>query len=153
MVTKTNYVFPLQENEHRNQILFKTIVPARSDKEQEARDEVNKIINEVHFVGTFTVEFFIDKSNNLYVNEIAPRPHNSGHYSIEACDYSQFDTHILAVTGQNLPKEIEILKPAVMMNLLGRDLDLLEDKFVIIQNGMFIFMGNLNVNLIVKWGI
>lgn len=122
--------FPLQENEHRNQILFKTIVPARSDKEQEARDEVNKIINEVHFVGTFTVEFFIDKSNHLYVNEIAPRPHNSGHYSIEACDYSQFDTHILAVTGQNLPKEIEILKPAVMMNLLGRDLDLLEDKFV-----------------------
>ena len=121
--------FPLQENEHRNQLLFKTIVPARSDKEQEARDEVNKIINEVHFVGTFTVEFFIDKSNNLYVNEIAPRPHNSGHYSIEACDYSQFDTHILAVTGQNLPKEIEILKPAVMMNLLGRDLDLLEDKF------------------------
>ena len=104
-------------------------MPARSDKEQEARDEVNKIINEVHFVGTFTVEFFIDKSNNLYVNEIAPRPHNSGHYSIEACDYSQFDTHILAVTGQNLPKEIEILKPAVMMNLLGRDLDLLEDKF------------------------
>lgn len=121
--------FPLQENEHRNQILFKTIVPARSDKEQEARDELNKIINEVHFVGTFTVEFFIDKSNHLYVNEIAPRPHNSGHYSIEACDYSQFDTHILAVTGQNLPKEIEILKPAVMMNLLGRDLDLLEDQF------------------------
>lgn len=121
--------FPLQENEHRNQILFKTIVPARSDKEQEARDEVNKIINEVHFVGTFTVEFFIDKSNHLYVNEIAPRPHNSGHYSIEACDYSQFDTHILAVTGQNLPKEIEILKPAVMMNLLGRDLGLLEDQF------------------------
>ena len=121
--------FPLQENEHQNQILFKTIVPARSDKEQEARGEINKIINEVHFVGTFTVEFFIDKSNHLYVNEIAPRPHNSGHYSIEACDYSQFDTHILAVTGQNLPKEIEILKPAVMMNLLGRDLDLLEDQF------------------------
>ena len=75
------------------------------------------------------MEFFIDKSNHLYVNEIAPRPHNSGHYTIEACDYSQFDTHILAVTGQDLPQEIEILKPAVMMNLLGRDLDLLEDKF------------------------
>ncbi|BGE82759.1 5-(carboxyamino)imidazole ribonucleotide synthase [Staphylococcus petrasii] len=121
--------FPLQENEHRNQILFKTIVPARSDKEQEARDEVNKIIEAIHFVGTFTVEFFIDKDNHLFVNEIAPRPHNSGHYSIEACDYSQFDTHILAVTGQTLPKSVEILKPAVMMNLLGRDLDLLEDKF------------------------
>lgn len=121
--------FPLQENEHRNQILFKTIVPARSDKEQEARDEVNKIIEAIHFVGTFTVEFFIDKDNHLFVNEIAPRPHNSGHYSIEACDYSQFDTHILAVTGQTLPNSVEILKPAVMMNLLGRDLDLLEDKF------------------------
>lgn len=125
---QTTY-FPLQENEHRNQILFKTIVPARSDKEQLARIEVNKIIDTVHFVGTFTVEFFIDKQNQLYVNEIAPRPHNSGHYSIEACDYSQFDTHILAVTGQTLPQTIELLKPAVMMNLLGRDLDLLEDDF------------------------
>ncbi|TGS90110.1 ATP-grasp domain-containing protein, partial [bacterium M00.F.Ca.ET.177.01.1.1] len=93
--------FPLQENEHQNQILFKTVVPARVEPqiEQMARKEVEKIIKHIHFVGTFTVEFFIDTSNQLYVNEIAPRPHNSGHYSIEACDYSQFDTHILAVTG------------------------------------------------------
>ncbi|MBI5975409.1 5-(carboxyamino)imidazole ribonucleotide synthase [Staphylococcus canis] len=121
--------FPLQENEHRDQILFKTIVPARSDKELEARQEVEKIAKAIHFVGTFTVEFFIDQSDHLYVNEIAPRPHNSGHYSIEACDYSQFDTHILAVTGQQLPNQIELLKPAVMMNLLGKDLDLLENEF------------------------
>lgn len=121
--------FPLQENEHRNQILFKTIVPARSDKTESAKREVEKITNVVHFVGTFTVEFFIDENNHLYVNEIAPRPHNSGHYSIEACDYSQFDTHILAVTGQSLPQQIEVLKPAVMMNLLGKDLDLLEHEF------------------------
>ncbi|UXR86121.1 5-(carboxyamino)imidazole ribonucleotide synthase [Staphylococcus felis] len=121
--------FPLQENEHRDQILFKTIVPARSNQEKRARQEVEKIINEIHFIGTFTVEFFIDQNQNLYVNEIAPRPHNSGHYSIEACDYSQFDTHILAVTGQQLPTQIELLKPAVMMNLLGKDLDLLEDVF------------------------
>lgn len=125
---QTTY-FPLQENEHRNQILFKTIVPARTDKEKEARKEIDKITNVIHFVGTFTVEFFIDKNNKLYVNEIAPRPHNSGHYSIEACDFSQFDTHILAVTGQKLPQQIEVLKPAVMMNLLGRDLDLLENEF------------------------
>ncbi|MBO1204582.1 MULTISPECIES: 5-(carboxyamino)imidazole ribonucleotide synthase [Staphylococcus] len=123
--------FPLQENEHQNQILFKTIVPARVDvqKEQEARNEVEKIIEHVHFIGTFTVEFFIDSNNHLFVNEIAPRPHNSGHYSIEACDYSQFDTHILAVTGQRLPEKINLLKPSVMMNLLGRDLDLLENEF------------------------
>lgn len=125
---QTTY-FPLQENEHRNQILFKTIVPARTDKEKEARKEIDKITNVIHFVGTFTVEFFIDMNNKLYVNEIAPRPHNSGHYSIEACDFSQFDTHILAVTGQKLPQQIEVLKPAVMMNLLGRDLDLLENEF------------------------
>lgn len=56
------------------------------------------------------MEFFIDQQNELYVNEIAPRPHNSGHYSIEACDYSQFDTHILAVTGHRLPEHIELLK-------------------------------------------
>ncbi|HAR3898967.1 TPA: 5-(carboxyamino)imidazole ribonucleotide synthase [Staphylococcus aureus] len=121
--------FPLQENEHRNQILFKTIVPARIDKTAEAKEQVNKIIQSIHFIGTFTVEFFIDSNNQLYVNEIAPRPHNSGHYSIEACDYSQFDTHILAVTGQSLPNSIELLKPAVMMNLLGKDLDLLENEF------------------------
>lgn len=121
--------FPLQENEHRDQILFKTIVPARSNQEKRARQEVEKIIKAIHFIGTFTVEFFIDQNQNLYVNEIAPRPHNSGHYSIEACDYSQFDTHILAVTGQQLPTQIELLKPAVMMNLLGKDLDLLEDVF------------------------
>lgn len=121
--------FPLQENEHREQILFKTVVPARSDKEQEARNEVNKIISEIHFIGTFTVEFFVDQQNNLFVNEIAPRPHNSGHYSIEACDFSQFDTHILAITGQVLPKDITLLKPTIMMNLLGKDLDLLESEF------------------------
>lgn len=123
--------FPLQENEHQNQILFKTIVPARvqDNKEQEARNEVNKIIKAIHFIGTFTVEFFIDQQNQLYVNEIAPRPHNSGHYSIEACEYSQFDTHIKAITGQQLPQQVTLLKPAIMMNLLGRDLDLLEDQF------------------------
>ncbi|ARJ51507.1 5-(carboxyamino)imidazole ribonucleotide synthase [Staphylococcus lutrae] len=118
--------FPLQENEHRDQILFKTVVPARSDLAQAAVAEVEKITQVVHFVGTFTVEFFITEAHELFVNEIAPRPHNSGHYSIEACDYSQFDTHILAVTGQRLPERIELFKPAIMMNLLGKDLDLLE---------------------------
>src|SRR5699024_7805410 len=84
--------FPLQENEQQNQKIIKPVVPARVDSqiEQLARNEVEKIIKHIHFVGTFTVEFFIDSNNQLFVNEIAPRPHNSGHYSIEACDYSQF---------------------------------------------------------------
>ncbi|MGT0244293.1 ATP-grasp domain-containing protein [Staphylococcus aureus] len=55
---QSNHFFPLQENEHRNQILFKTIVPARIDKTAEAKEQVNKIIQSIHFIGTFTVEFF-----------------------------------------------------------------------------------------------
>ena len=87
------------------------------------------------------------------MNEIAPRPHNSGHYSIEACDYSQFDTHILAVTGQSLPNSIELLKPAVMMNLLGKDLDLLKMNLMNIQSGTYIFMVSLSVKITEKWVI
>src|SRR5699024_9686145 len=111
--------------------LSKTVVPARGEPqiEQMARKAAEKILTHIHVVGTFTVAFFIDGSNHLFVNDSAPRPHNSGHYSIEGCDYSQFDTHILAVTGHRLPEKIELLKPSVMMNLLGRDLDLLEHKF------------------------
>ena len=87
------------------------------------------------------------------MNEIAPRPHNSGHYSIEACDYSQFDTHILAVTGQSLPNSIELLKPAVMMNLLGKDLDLLENEFNEHPECTYIFMVSLSVKITEKWVI
>lgn len=121
--------FPLQENEHRDQILYKTIVPARVDLEEQAIDEVKKIMTKVHFIGTFTVEFFVTNDLKLYVNEIAPRPHNSGHYSIEACDYSQFDTHVLAVAGWHLPKKINLLQPAIMMNLLGQDVSNLKNEF------------------------
>lgn len=125
---KTVY-FPLQENEHRNQILYKTVVPARLNMEEQAINEVEKIISKIHFVGTFTVEFFVTEDEGLYVNEIAPRPHNSGHYSIEACDYSQFDTHIMAVAGWHLPEKINLLQPAIMMNLLGQDLEHLQNEF------------------------
>ncbi|WP_323702779.1 5-(carboxyamino)imidazole ribonucleotide synthase [Mammaliicoccus sp. Dog046] len=125
---KTVY-FPLQENEHRNQILYKTVVPARLNLEEQAINEVEKIISKIHFVGTFTVEFFVTEDEGLYVNEIAPRPHNSGHYSIEACEYSQFDTHIMAVAGWHLPEQINLLKPAIMMNLLGQDMEHLQNDF------------------------
>ncbi|TDL98851.1 5-(carboxyamino)imidazole ribonucleotide synthase [Macrococcus brunensis] len=121
--------FPVQENEHRNQILYKTTVTGEHPHQSQAIEEVKKIMQAIYFVGTFTVEFFIDQDDTLYVNEIAPRPHNSGHYSIEACDYSQFDTHILAVAGWQLPEQITLLKPAVMFNLLGQDLNTMEDIF------------------------
>ncbi|TDM12374.1 5-(carboxyamino)imidazole ribonucleotide synthase [Macrococcus lamae] len=121
--------FPVQENIHRHQILYKTTVTGTHQLQSSAIEEVKKIMKNIHFVGTFTVEFFIDQNNKLYVNEIAPRPHNSGHYSIEACDYSQFDTHILSVAGWTLPERITLHQPAVMYNLLGQDLEIMEDTF------------------------
>lgn len=64
--------------------------------------------------------------NQILVNEIAPRPHNSGHYSIEACDFSQFDTHILGVLGAPLPA-IKLHAPAVMLNVLGQHVEAAEN--------------------------
>lgn len=117
--------FPLQENLHRDQILYRTIAPARVDYFEQAKNEADKIMAAMLFVGVFTIEFFIGKDGELYVNEIAPRPHNSAHYTIEACNISQFDAHILSVTNQPLP-EVYQHKNAIMMNLLGEDLDRLD---------------------------
>src|SRR5699024_6610975 len=123
-------IFPLQENLHKDQILYRTIVPARLDFEQQAKNEAEKIMSKLHFAGVFTIEFFVSKQGDLYVNEIAPRPHNSGHYSIEACNISQFDAHVLALLGHPMP-QVALHSDAVMMNLLGEDLDRLEGELFI----------------------
>lgn len=116
-------VFPVQENIHRNNILSKTIVPARISEAlaEKAKDMALAIAKQLHLAGTLCVEMFASK-DDIMVNEIAPRPHNSGHYSIEACDFSQFDTHILGVLGLPLPA-ITLHAPAVMLNVLGQHMD------------------------------
>ncbi|MFI3634621.1 5-(carboxyamino)imidazole ribonucleotide synthase [Streptococcus parauberis] len=116
-------VFPVQENIHRNNILSKTIVPARISKElaEKAKAMALKIAKHLDLAGTLCVEMFATP-DDILVNEIAPRPHNSGHYSIEACDFSQFDTHILGVLGLPLPA-ITLHAPAVMLNVLGQHMD------------------------------
>lgn len=113
-------VFPVQENIHRNNILSKTIVPARISDQlaDKAKKMAVQIAKELQLSGTLCVEMFVT-ADDIIVNEIAPRPHNSGHYSIEACDFSQFDTHILGVLGQPLPP-IKLHAPAVMLNVLGQ---------------------------------
>lgn len=119
----TDYtVFPVQENIHRNNILYKTIVPARisDDLVNQAKSMALKIAQQLQLAGTLCVEMFV-AGDQILVNEIAPRPHNSGHYSIEACNFSQFDTHILGILGQPLPT-IDLLSPATMINVLGQDL-------------------------------
>ncbi|MDL0419376.1 5-(carboxyamino)imidazole ribonucleotide synthase [Caldibacillus thermoamylovorans] len=117
-------VFPVAENIHCNNILHQTIVPARIDKETEERAMVaaKKIADFLHLIGTLAVEMFVTEDGEIYINELAPRPHNSGHYSIEACMTSQFEQHIRAIC--NLPLgSTALLKPAVMVNILGEHLD------------------------------
>ncbi|KGR72634.1 5-(carboxyamino)imidazole ribonucleotide synthase [Streptococcus phocae subsp. salmonis] len=115
-------VFPVQENSHRNNILSKTIVPARISKDlsEKAQAIAVSIAKALHLSGTLCVEMFATV-DAIIVNEIAPRPHNSGHYSIEACNFSQFDTHVLGILGKALP-EISLHGPATMLNILGQHL-------------------------------
>nr|WP_321316309.1 5-(carboxyamino)imidazole ribonucleotide synthase [uncultured Ligilactobacillus sp.] len=117
-------VFPVSENIHRNQILHESIVPARiSEKLQnEAQLIARKIAEALNLCGILGIEMFIGEDDNVYVNELAPRPHNSGHYSIEACNYSQFDIHNRAICNWKMP-EIKLLKPVVMVNVLGQHLE------------------------------
>jgi len=114
-------LFPISENEHRNHILYKTTVPAAVGEavQKKAYHAAELLGEKMNIVGTFAIEMFV-RGEEIYLNEMAPRPHNSGHYSIEACNASQFEQHILAIC--NLPlKEIELLQPAVMVNVLGED--------------------------------
>lgn len=80
------------------------------------------IAEELNLSGVLAIELFLTDSEELYVNELAPRPHNSGHYSIEACSFSQFDAHIRGISnwGIGLP---QLLQPVVMVNLLGEHLE------------------------------
>lgn len=111
--------FPVVHNIHKNNILDTTIVPAGINKtvETNARSIAEKVVKSLKGVGIFGIEMFLE-NNKLLINEIAPRPHNSGHYSIEACSVSQFELHIRAILGLPLVKP-RLLSPAVMTNILG----------------------------------
>ncbi|MFC3872121.1 5-(carboxyamino)imidazole ribonucleotide synthase [Cytobacillus kochii] len=115
---------PVGENVHIDNILHQTIVPARISKlaSQTALEEAKKIADDFELVGTLAVEMFLGENDEIYINELAPRPHNSGHYSIEACETSQFEQHIRAVCNWPLAST-ELLKPAVMVNILGEHVE------------------------------
>jgi 5-(carboxyamino)imidazole ribonucleotide synthase len=116
--------FPVGENIHRDNILHQTIVPARISEEvkEKAIHIAQRVSETLDLVGTLAIEMFLDFEGEVYVNELAPRPHNSGHYSIEACETSQFAQHIRAVCNWPL-KSTNLNKPAVMVNLLGEHLE------------------------------
>ena len=112
--------FPVAENEHRGGILAVSIVPARIDEPtaQRVRDAAIAIAASMKYVGVLCVEFFVLTDGRLLANEIAPRPHNSGHYTIDACVGSQFDQQARVLAGQPLG-DSSLLAPAVMLNVLG----------------------------------
>jgi 5-(carboxyamino)imidazole ribonucleotide synthase len=111
------------ENIHENQILMNSKIPAEiSDKIfKQSKLWATQIAEELKYVGTLCVEFFIDRNDNLYVNEIAPRVHNSGHLTINAFNISQFENHIRAVCRlEQIP--IKKLSNAKMTNIIGKEI-------------------------------
>ncbi|CAG7644193.1 N5-carboxyaminoimidazole ribonucleotide synthase [Paenibacillus solanacearum] len=123
--------FPVAENVHVNNILHLSIVPARAAEEvlREAEAMALRIAEALDVIGLIAVEMFLTADGELYVNELAPRPHNSGHYTMEACRTSQFEQHVRAIC--NLPLgDPGLLTPVVMVNVLGEHVQPLLDWIV-----------------------
>jgi 5-(carboxyamino)imidazole ribonucleotide synthase len=112
--------FPIAENIHKNNVLDTTIVPANiSPKIKEAAEIIaKKVVTCLNDIGIFGIEMFVSNNDEIFINEIAPRPHNSGHYSIEGCSISQFEQHIRTILNFPLSKP-KLLMPTVMKNILG----------------------------------
>ena len=139
-------LLPISENTHINNILHKSKVPAEIsiNSEEEIHKITTKITKSLNYIGILCVEFFISKSGDIMVNEIAPRTHNSGHYSIEGCSESQFD-HQVRILKNLEPKKSSLLKPSVMVNLLGDLWSNKElEKNLIDSDGVFYHLYNKN---------
>lgn len=128
-------VFPVAENTHVENILHQSIVPARVSEliEQEARKKAMLIADSMQMVGTLAVEMFVTAEGDIFINELAPRPHNSGHYTMEACETSQFEQHIRAVCNWKLA-DTTLLKPVVMVNVLGEHMEPLLENIPTLSN-------------------
>ncbi|WP_207308574.1 5-(carboxyamino)imidazole ribonucleotide synthase [Bacillus timonensis] len=127
--------FPVAENIHVENILHQSIVPARISKKTEAKakEMAMKLASELQLVGTLAVEMFVTEDGEIYINELAPRPHNSGHYTIDACETSQFEQHVRSVCNWPLG-ETTLLRPVVMTNILGEHLQPLLEKVSLLAN-------------------
>ena len=140
-------LLPISENTHINNILHKSKVPAEIsiNSEEEIHKITTKITKSLNYIGILCVEFFISKSGDIMVNEIAPRTHNSGHYSIEGCSESQFD-HQVRILKNLEPNKSSLLKPSVMINLLGDLWSSKElEKNLIDSDGVFYHLYNKNI--------
>ena len=113
-------VYPLAENVHVHGILDTSIVPARTSTDimERATRMAQTLAVQLDYCGLLTVEFFLTRDNQLLINEIAPRPHNSGHYTLDACLTNQFEQQVRMLCGLS-PGDTQLLSPVVMINLLG----------------------------------
>lgn len=120
-------IFPISQNQHINGVLYSSIVGANysEDLTDQIYDIAEKIAKAGKLIGVCGIEFFITEDEEVFVNEIAPRPHNTGHYTIEATNVSQFDQHILGITGRSLIN-IRLFEPGLMINILGQHLPYVE---------------------------
>jgi len=112
--------YPPAENEHRNSILHQCVVPARVDNDlaEKARAQAIGLAGALNYIGIMAVEFFITTDGQLIFNEMAPRPHNSGHYTMDAAVTSQFEQQVRVMCGLP-PGNAQLISPVVMINLLG----------------------------------
>ena len=126
------------ENTHKDQILKHSIIPASISKKilDQSKDWATRIAEELKYTGTLCVEFFIDRNENLYVNEIAPRVHNSGHLTINAYNVSQFENHVRAVCAlEKIP--LKKISNAKMVNLIGKQIEPYRQNFKLNENEFF----------------
>lgn len=115
-------LYPIVETIQKNHICHTVIAPANVNKKiiDRTKEMAVESVKAVHGFGIFGIEFFLDKNGTVLVNEMAPRPHNSGHYSIEGCSVSQFENHIRSVLNLPLGNTDLVRSYAVMINLLGK---------------------------------
>lgn len=114
-------VFPVAENVHKDSILDETTVPADISDEctKKAMDIAREAVHAFNACGMLCIELFVTGDGQVLVNELAPRPHNSGHYTIEGCVTSQYENHIRGILGLPLGST-ELLRPTVMKNIIGQ---------------------------------
>ncbi|GEL78034.1 5-(carboxyamino)imidazole ribonucleotide synthase [Tenuibacillus multivorans] len=145
-VTGEMTTFPVAENIHMDHILLQSIVPARIVPliAEKAKEVAKQLAESINMVGTLGVEMFLSEDGEIYINEVAPRPHNSGHYTLDACVTSQFEQHIRAITGMTLgePKQHQAV---VMMNVLGEHITDVLDRIPSLTNAKLHLYGKAQV--------
>lgn len=118
--------FPPAVNTHVDGILCASYTPESLPKTVVAqmKEIAEKLATSAELIGVCGIEFFVTADEQVLVNEVAPRPHNTGHYTMEGCNVSQFDQHILAITGRRLIP-VKLMAPSLMINILGQHMELI----------------------------